>query len=501
MESLPVTLNEILKRQADTSPQKLAIIYKERKISYRELDEITNRLANSLVGLGIRKGDRVGIMLPRIPELVIAYLGLSKCGAISFPLSNEISSAEIENILSETQPFALIVHSTFLRLVRNFAAGNYLIVLGGKAKKGNYYFEELLKEGKSQAPLVSVSPEDTFYLNYTSGITGSPKGAITTHSNIFYNTLASVDALGLREDDIHLCMFASYSHPHEIFARAFYLGGIIVLADSIYPKSLAREILRNRVTVMMALPPFYEMLLEAAEIRPFDLSSLRIAESGGMHTQEDLKQRFRRKFGIPILAVWGSTETTGIAIANSPNNKQKENSVGKVCKHYRVKVLDEDRKEVPTGKVGELVFEGPAIVSGYYQKPEEVKQLLPDGCYFSGDIGRRDEEGYFFLRGRKSGMLKVGGWKVYPLEVEVVLNSHPHIQEAVVVGLKDRKRGEVPKTLIVLKPGRNLTIRAIIDYCRKRLARYKVPKAIEFADALPKLASGKIDRKALDDVS
>ena len=495
-----MTLNEMTKRNAAICPQKIAIIHKEKKISYRELDEITNRLANSLVGLGIRKSDRVGIALPRIPELIIAYLGLSKCGAIGFPLSNEVPPTEIKKILSEIQPFALIVHSTFLKLIRNSEVEGHLIVLGRKAEKGIYSFEELLKEGDGQPPLVSVFPEDTFYLNYTSGTTGNPKGAITTHSNIFYNTLASVDALGLKKDDIHLCMFASYSHPHEIFARALYLGGTIVLTDSIYPKSLAREISHNRVTAMMALPPFYEMLLEAAELRPFNLNSLRIAESGGMHTQEDLKQRFIKKFGIPILPVWGSTETTGIAIANSPDNKQKENSIGKACKYYRVKVLNEDGKELPAGKTGELVFEGEGVVSEYYRKPEEVKQLFPNGCYFSGDIGRRDEEGYFFLLGRKSGMLKVGGWKVYPLEVEITLSSHPDIQEAVVVGLKDKKRGEIPKALIVLKPGKNLTVRAIIDYCRKRLARYKAPKVIEFVDSLPKLVSGKVNRKVLDDV-
>ncbi len=520
VEDSCVTLHELLKRAALAYPKKSAIIYKDRRITYLELEEITTRLANSFLDLGIRKGDRVGILLPRVPEMVISYLALSKCGAISFSISYESPPEEIGRILSDTRPSALIVHSTYLEFLDRInpdlfpkvsATGflsaskvmikepgtTYLVVVGDASRDRTYSFQDLVEKGEGHPCSVSVEPQDIFYLNFTSGTTGAPKGAVTTYEDMFYNTLGAVDALGLTAGDVHMCMFAVYGHPHEIFSRPLFLGGTLVLLGTIYPRSMAQAIEENSVTCMMALPPFYEMLVEVPEIRNFDLSSLRIAESGGMHTHEDLKGRFMEKVGIRITAVWGSTETTGIAIANKWGKVHKKDSIGTPCKYYDVRVVDDKGRELPPGEVGELTFKGPGVVGGYYDKQCEDNNFKADGSYLSGDLGMRDDEGYFFFLGRKSGMLKVGGWKVYPLEIEIVLSSHSGIREVAVIGVDDRKRGEVPKALIVLEEGVGLTKHDIVNFCRGRLTRYKIPRIVQFVQELPKLPSGKLNREAL----
>jgi len=428
-----MTLNEMLNNGAIEHPGKIAIIYKDRKNTYRELDEITNRIANSFIQLGLKKGDRVAIMLPKIPELVFSYLGLSKCGGIGFPLSHESTEKTIRITLSETKPFSLITTHSLLPLFSNIPNKFKIspIIVNSRVEDKYHPFSELLKSTDSKDPNIQIVPEDVFYLNYTSGTTGHPRGAITTHANIFFNTIAAVEHLDLTGDDIHLCLFAPFSHPHEIFARPLYLTGTMVLLDTISPRILAETIRRHQVTFMMGLAPFYELLWKVAGTSDIDLSSLRIAESGGMLTSEDLQRRFQKRFGIPILPVWGSTETSGIAIANFPHQSRKAGSIGQVCKYYQVRVLDTTGREVPEGEVGNLVFSGPAVVRGYYTPTGN--QPLHQGCFFSGDLARKDEDGCFYFLGRKMSMIKVGGWKVYPHEIEIVLASHPGIKEVAVL--------------------------------------------------------------------
>lgn len=492
-----LSLNELLKRAALAHPEKPAIIYKDQKITYQHLDEATTRLANSFVHLGIKKGDRVGVLLPKIPETVISYLGLSKCGAIGFPINYEEPPEVLQRVLSETQPSALIVHTNYLKILQDIPHKVCLIAVGDASGNTMYSFQDLVQKGQTHPCLVSVNTQDVFYLNFTSGMTGTPKGAVTTHANIFYNTCGAIDALGLTSNDVHMCMFAVYSHPHEIFARALFLGGTLVLLNTIYPQSMAQAIEKNGVTCMMALPPFYEMLLELAETKRLRLNSLRIPESGGMETHQDLKRRFMKKFGRRIISVWGSTETTGIAIANKRGKADKENLIGTPCKYYDVRIVDDNGGELPPGQVGELSFRGSGVISRYYTHRRENETSLVGGYYFSGDLGMRDDEGKFFFLGRKFDMFKIGGWKVYPLEIETVLNSHPEIRNAAVVGIPDKKRGQIPKAVIVLERGAGLREYDIVRFCKSRLARYKIPKIIEFVEELPKLGSGKINRAAL----
>lgn len=272
----------------------------------------------------------------------------------------------------------------------------------------------------------------------------------------------------------------------------------MVLLDRIYPKSLAKVISDYGVTCMMGLAPMYEKLLDVLEHYEYDLSSLRIPESGGMHTRPELVGRFRQKIGVPIIPVWGSTETTGIAITQAPGGPIVPGSVGKPCMSYEVKIVDENDEQVGTGEIGELIFKGPAVVNGYYEDPINNQSCFKNGWYYSGDLGKRDKEGNIYFVDRKEGMMKVAGLKVYPQEIELVLMEHPDIKEVAVIASKDDLRGEVPKAIIITKNGRGITEKEVLAFCRGRIAQYKVPRIVEIRESLPKIGSGKIDKKALE---
>jgi len=495
-----MTLVEMLETSAKKFPEKIAIIYHDTQITYKELNEMVNKMTNALIDIGLKKNDRVGLMLPRIPELIISFLSIAKVKGIAVPINFELLEDKIGTILTDILPRCLIVHEQFLDLTKRSLGSDIeipIITVGDRAKSEDISWEEMLKGANSDNLSLEIREEDVVYLNYTSGFTGNPKGAITTHSNIYWNTLASVDALRLTSDDVHLCMFAPFAHPHEIFARPLYLEGTMVLLDTIYPKTLAKTISVHKVTCMMGLAPMYETLLESIEHKRCDLSSLKVLESGGMYTRIELIEKFRQKVGVPIIPVWGSTETTGIAIANTPGEAIIPGSAGKPCKSYEVKIVDEYGMELPTNGIGEMIFKGPGVVQGYYQDTINTQSCFKDGWYYSGDLGRRDEENNFYFVERKSGMMKVAGLKVYPLEIELALMEHPDIKEVAVIPVKDILRGEVPKAIIVTQNGVTLSEKEVLSFCRERMPSYKIPRIVELRAALPKIGSGKINKKEL----
>lgn len=493
-----MTLVEMLENNAKEMPEKTAIIYRDIRITFKGLNITVNKLANALISSGFRKGDRIAFMLPRIPELVISFLAIAKSQGIAVPVSSELPVEKIRDILNTISPQFLIVDGRSLELAKKAVSElNTPVILTGNHDDECFSWNEFLRKGNSGNPGFVINADDVVYLNYTSGSTGNPKGALTTHANIYWNTVAAADSLELNSDDIHLCMFAPFAHPHEIFARSLYLGGTMVLVDKIYPKSLANAISEHEVTCMMGLAPMYENLLDLLEHRSYDLSSLRIPESGGMFTRAELIERFKQKLGVQIIPVWGSTETTGIAIANSPGESIIPCSVGKPCASYEVKIVDENDMEVPAGEIGEMIFKGPAVVKAYFESADYSHGCFKNGWYCSGDLGKKDDKGNLYFIERKTGMMKVAGLKVYPLEIEQALMEHPSIKEVAVISIKDRLRGEIPRAIIVTANGEKLTKEDVFDFCKKRLSHYKLPRSVEIRESLPKIGSGKVNKKVL----
>jgi long-chain acyl-CoA synthetase len=498
-EKAHMILGHLLERNARERSDKTAIVFHDRTVTYRQLNESVNRLANGLLRLGLNKGDRVGLMLPRVPELVIGFLAAAKARGVVVPINFELPAEGIQEVLGRTRPRFVIVAPQFSDHIKAclLPGSGPTVISTGLPSEGWISWNDMMESSAPDDPGLDIHGNDIMYLNLTSGSTRNSKGAVTTHDHIFWNTAASVEALGLTPEDVHLCMFAPFAHPHEILARPLYLGGTMVLLENVYPKSLAHVIEVNRVSCVMGLAPMYENLLDVLDHKAYDMRSLRIPESGGMFTRLDLIERFRRKIGVPIIPVWGSTETTGIALANRPGRDIVPCSAGQPCPSYEVKIVDDDGTELPPGEIGEMIFQGPAVVQQYYDDLESTDSCFRDGWYFSGDLGRMDNHGNFFFIERKCGMMKVAGLKVFPLEIEQVLLDHPSIKEAAVIAAKDRLRGEVPKAIIVPKDGVAVTEKDILQFCRERMAHYKVPRIVEIRASLPKIGSGKVDKKVL----
>jgi acyl-coenzyme A synthetase/AMP-(fatty) acid ligase len=488
-----LTLNGALERNRAERPAKPFILAHETALTYADVSRLVAGFAGFLRSSGVGPGDRVAMVLPRVPELIICFLGAVRIGAVPVPVNYTVSAEDVRRFVAATSPAVTVVHEKLLRQHRLDPWGqrSTATVVVGKEIEGCIPWR-LACAASDGDPRGESAFGEVAYLNYTTGSTGMPKGALATHANIASNTRSAVEVFGFTSDDVHLCMFASFAHPHELFARALFLGGTIVLLEEINPKIMARTIRDRGVTAMMGLAPMYDMLI--SHCADADLGRLRIAESGGMYTRPDIIENFRRHFGIPVLSVWGSTETTGIALANTPAEYRADGSAGKACPHYGVRVVDEAGRDVGDDEVGELVFSGPGVVAGYV---EDLPFPRIDGWYRSGDLARRDAAGYHYFVERKTGLLKVAGMKVYPLQIEQVLQSHPSVKEAAVIGVTDRLRGAVPKAFLVAREGRRIDTDALLRFCRGRLPHYMVPREVQVVEDMPRIGSGKVDKRAL----
>jgi long-chain acyl-CoA synthetase len=495
-----MTIVDMLEQNSRFFPDKTAIIYNDLRVSYRVFYERVNTLANFLISMGLKKGDRVGLLLEKTPEAIISFLGVAAAGGIVFPVDYYQSHDIIRNLMNITNPSMVIADERFqdiLSCIKDPCLDEKTIVIGQKTANQRWSWDEVFAQPALNPPGVELEDDEIVYLNFTSGTTGIPKGAMTTHTNIYWNTLSAVDSLGLTAEDIHLCMFPVFGHPHELFARALYLGGTVVLINNIHPKALATAITEHRVTCMMAVASIYDTLVRLPFPSLFDLSSLRIPESGGMYTPPALVQRFKERFSVPIIPVWGSTETTGIALVTPVEGEQSPGSMGKPAPFYQVKVLGEDKEELPPDEVGEMAVKGPGVFSGYFNQPEETGSDIKNGWFLTGDMVRKDAEGYFYFASRKTGMMKVAGLKVFPSEIEAVLLNHPKIEAVAVVKCQDRVHGEVPKAVVVVKEGLEMNKDDIRKYCEEKLSRFKIPRLVEFRKELPRTPGGKILYTAL----
>jgi len=489
------TLMEMLSENAERLPHKVAMIYHDQQISYRTLYRKTNSLANFLIRIGLDRGDRVGLMMNKTPEVVISFLGVaSACGA-AMPIDFNLPAAQLQYLVDLTEVRVIIISDEHQHLLSGLHfPSNYIgtIVVGSPVSKSDFEWVRVIEDTDHRPPGISAGINDVAYLNLTSGTTGLSKCAVTTHANIFWNTAAAVQTLNLTPDDVHLCLFAVFAHPHELVARPLYLGGTLVLLDKIAPKTICRTISEHGVTCMMAIASVYQTLVRLYEATPFDLSPLRLPESGGMHTPPVLLKEFEERFQRRIIPVWGSTEATGIGLAMAPGGQYKPGSVGTPCPTYEMRIIDDNGIDVIMGEVGEMIIRGPGVISSYYGNPGETMKCLKDGWLYTGDMFKSDSDGYFYFAGRRQGMMKVAGMKVYPVEIEETLLSHPGISEAVVVKHLDELHGEVPRAIIVLKPDVSLDKRDIRQFCEQRIAKCKVPRVIEFRPELPKTSGGKI---------
>lgn len=488
-------LGDVLRRTAAAHPDRPALLGEHRSLTWRELDAEVDRVAVAWEDAGIGPGAVVAFILDKRPEVVVGFLACARVGAIYVPVNHKLQPEQVEDQFNVAGVTALVWEPAHRALADRLAPCVRWSIRVDGMDPGDGGGSEVRR------PTFVATADTPCYYNYTSGSTGRPKGAITTSRNILVNAIATAEGLGFAEDEIYLGMFSVFAHPHELFHRSILYGGAFVVVDSLSPRHIAETIQRFRVTWMMAVPSFYEMLLDFRSSRQegaqLDLGSLRVLEAGGAYVSSAALERMEKAFTARFLPVWGSTETTGVGLGMLADGPRRPGSTGKSIPGYTMRVVGEDGADVAVGTVGELWMRGDALALGYVNQLEETAAQFHDGWYATRDLVYVDADGFVFFSGRRSEMLKIGGIRVFPLEIEQVVAQHPDVRNVVVVRAEERLRGEVARAIVQVAPGSTLTVRTLQRWCRERLASYKVPRIVEFWREIPTLPNGKIDKKAV----
>lgn len=540
-EEIPTTidydnkpLQQFLIETATNYPNKVAIHFMGKELTYKEVFDLSKRVANYLQSLGLEKGDRVAIMLPNIPQAVISYYGVLLAGGIVVQTNPLYTERELEYQLKDSGSKILVCLDILLPRA-NRVKGNtnveHIIVTGIKdylpfPKNLLYPIVQKREYGKIEKPvhggdihvwkqaIGSASPEykeydidpkeDLALLQYTGGTTGFPKGVMLTHFNLVANVQMSVKWLYKskfgEEVVLGLLPFFHVYGMTAVMNMSIMTANKMVLIPKFNPGDLLKIIDKEKPTLFPGAPTIYIGLLNHPDISKYDLSSIKACLSGSAPLPVDVQERFEKVTGGRLVEGYGLTETSPITHANLVWGHRKPGSIGIPWPDTDAKILkDGTMEEAEIGEIGEIAIKGPQVMKGYWNREEDTANSLVDGWFLTGDMGYMDEDGYFYVVDRKKDMIIAGGYNIYPREVEEVLYEHEAISEAVVVGVPDPYRGETVKAFIVLKEGATLTEEQLDAYCRENLAAFKVPRLYEFRDELPKTAVGKILRRKLLD--
>jgi fatty-acyl-CoA synthase len=495
-----------LQRHAERTPHKLAVVdvHSGRQYNYVQFNERANRLASFMKDeLGLETGDRVSILAQNSSDYYETLFACGKAGVILNTLNWRLVAPELEYILSDCAPQALIYEPEFADTVdalRPKIENPSYIVLAGEAPEGEWTYEEALAAGSPEGiEMPRLTYDDTWAILYTSGTTGRPKGAQVTYGNFFYNAIGIGMAIDLTSQDINLnALPAFHSGGFGLYAApTFHAGGTVIVMRTFDPARLLRLIDEWQVTVILLVPAMYLMLSQYQDFDRHDLSSVRSWGSGGSALPPSLVQEFANK-NIIIQQGFGMTETgPTVFLITKEDALRKAGSVGKPVMHTEVRILDREGNELGHDEVGELCVRGGNVTTGYWNRPEATAEALVDGWLHSGDAAKYDEEGFYTIVDRWKDMFISGGENVYPAEVENVIYQHPAVAEVAIIGVPDPKWQEVGKAIVVKKEKQSVTEEEIIAFCQDKLARYKIPKSVAFMDVLPRTAAGKVLKREL----
>jgi len=495
----------MLRESARRTPDKTAVILGDVRLSYAQLDELSDRLAASLTAAGLAPGDRVGLQLPNIPPFVISYFGILKAGGVVVPMNVLLKAPEIAFQLENSGARTLITYGGFADEAAKAAEAakvTQLYVVGEAPAPVNGIPFETLVDGDSPGPqLAARGPADPAVIIYTSGTTGTPKGAVLSHIGLYMNADIPGRLFDYSPDDVTLVALPLFHvfALSSIMNACVLMGGTMTLVPRFDPIAVLQIMDRDRVTVFMGVPTMYIALLQAIDAAKVDLTSLRAAVSGGAAIPAEVIDAFETRFGVAILEGYGLSESSSTATFNISVSERKVYSVGKPIWGTSLQIWDDDSRPLPRGPehVGEVVLRGMNIMIGYHDNPEATAKAFAGGWFHTGDVGYVDEDGFLFIVDRIKDLIIRGGYNVYPREVEEVLYAHPAVAEAAVIGVPDPKWGEEVAAVVAVKPGHTVTEAELIEFVKERAAAYKYPRTIEFRDTLPKNATGKILKKEL----
>lgn len=498
-----MNISSLITKNATFNPEGRAVICGDdgKEYTWSELDKQVNQLGNAFLKLGLYKGDMAAIYLPNSPEFLLTYFALVRIGVVIVPFNILFKRCEIAYILNNSRAVVLIGSSAEVEQnvlsARDQLPHLRTIVTFGKQLKGCIDFYSLLSQGSETLKTVECQEEDLVSLMYTSGTTGHPKGAMLGYGNLREIGALSSQALQINNQDL-LLTSAPFCHIFFVLTvlGTFNAGATLVTMQQFHPEKALELISQYGVTHFAGVPTMYVFMLNKYDPAKYDLSSWRLAHSAGASLPVEHFREIEEKFGVALCETYGATETSSTITYNRMGHS-KAGSVGQVGFGTQAKVVDETESELPPGEIGEIVVKGPGIFQGYWEMPEATGQAFLGQWYRTGDLGKYDEDGYFYIVDRKKDMIVCSGYNIYPLEVEGVIYHNPKVMEVAVVGVKDPVRDHVPKAFIRLRDGQEMTGQELIEFCAQELASYKVPREVEFLPELPKSATGKILRRLL----
>ncbi len=497
---MKLNLGTILQATASEKPDKTAIIFDDRRISYAELDRAARGVAAGLRARGIEAGDKVALLVPNVPEFTIAYFGILYAGAAVVPINVLAAAPEVAYFLEDSNARLLVVHPLFEEPGRAGARerGVPIVVAGGGGGADSL---EALAETAPVDVLQPTAPDDTAVILYTSGTTGKPKGAELTHSNLLLNCAVVVPRLVPDAGDDHVALavlplFHSFGQTC-VQNATIALGGTLTLISRFEPGKVFEVIARDAVTFFAGVPTMYFALLHYEGEGRHDFATVRYAFTGGAPMPVEVMNAFESQFDVKIQEGFGLSETSPVASFGRLDRPRKPGSIGYPVWGVELRIMDDDDNQLPDGERGEICIRGHNIMKGYLGRPDATKEALKNGWFHSGDIGLRDEDGCYWIVDRKKDMILRGGFNVYPREVEEVLYAHEAIVEAAVIGIPHESHGEEVKAVVALARDKQASSDEIIAFCKERLAAYKYPRIVEFLESLPKGPTGKILKREL----
>jgi fatty-acyl-CoA synthase len=498
---------DLLSTRANLTPHRQALfdVHTGQAYTYAQLNQRANHLANSLAErYDLKKGERVSILAYNgLPYVDLLY-GLGKIGAVFAPLNWRLTARELTYIINDCQPKVLVCGPEFIPVLEEIRRSIHIpviISLEDAKIPGALAYDELLNQASAEEPpRPDFSPEDAYCILYTSGTTGRPKGAVLPHRQVLWNAINTVVSWGLSEKDISPILTPMF-HSGGLFVflvPLFYIGGQVVLTRTFDPEETLKLIVDRKCSVILGVPTLFQIWMNTPYFKEADFNHVHFFISGGAPCPPSLIQAWSQSKGVVMRQGYGLTEV-GVNCFSMTDEEAlcKAGSVGKPIFHSRMRLIDENGRDVAEGETGELIISGPTVCSGYWNNPEATVDALKDSWFHTGDMARKDDEGYYYIAGRYKDMIISGGENIYAAEVEAVFREHPGVADAALIGESDEKWGEVGLMIVACKPEARLSGAELLEFCQGRLAKYKIPKRVEFVETLPYSPYGKVIKSEL----
>ncbi|MFH0846968.1 MAG: AMP-binding protein [Chloroflexota bacterium] len=483
-----MNLKEMLEASAHRFGAKTAVALSQRRLSYAELDTASNKIARTLLGMGVKPGDRVVLLAENSPEYVAAYFGIVKIGGVAVPLDSKYKLPELQALFEDCLPSVVFGESATLKplvpRLAEFPSVRHLIDLSSQLEKDTLTYHKIMVQATGEPLEFEPAPDALANINYTSGPTFNPKGVMLSHEHLVKSASIYHDFLNQTEKDVFIQFALPMHHVVGLGAlilTAIYGGSSVVILPGLSVEALFSAIEKERGTIFMGVPFVYLLILQEAARKElkYDLGSLRLCIVGAAATPVELIKHFGERFGKKMVQFYGLTEANAFVTCQSPSGHDKPGSVGRPLNGWTIKITDSNGKALPQGHEGEILVAG-LITPGYYNKPEVTERTIKEGWLRTGDLGRFDRDGELFITGRIKEMIKVKGQNIYPSDIEKVLSHHPAVAQVKVVGEPEELRGEIVKAIVRLKDGKKATEEELRRFCLSYIANYKIPKKVVF---------------------